>query len=149
MIFFFDTSALIKFFHKEEGTDAVTGLILNEENQTWISEAAGVEFLSALYRRFRNKEIDENKLEVAISAFEEQMKSFHIEPFGNVTINEAKLLLKKYGKTLGLRTLDAFQLAAFTLICEDDWIFVTSDTRLYGIAVQIGFKAMNPITATG
>ena len=145
MNLFFDTSALIKFFHKEEGTDAVSGLILNEENKTWISEAVEVEFLSALYRRFRNKEIDENELEVAISAFEEQMKSFHIEPFGNVTINEAKLMLKKYGKTLGLRTLDAFQLAAFTLISEDDWFFVTSDTRLYSIAVQMGFKTINPL----
>ncbi len=145
MILFFDTSALIKFFHKEEGTDAVSGLILNEENKTWISEAVEVEFLSALYRRFRNKEIDENELEVAISAFEEQMKSFHIEPFGNVTINEAKLMLKKYGKTLGLRTLDAFQLAAFTLISEDDWFFVTSDTRLYSIAVQMRFKTINPL----
>ncbi len=145
MNLFFDTSALIKFFHKEEGTDAVTGLILNEENKTWISEAAEVEFLSALYRRFRNLEIDENELEVAISAFEEQMESFHIEPFGNVTINEAKLLLRKYGKTLGLRTLDAFQLAAFTLICEEDWLFVTSDTRLYSIAIQMGFKTINPL----
>jgi uncharacterized protein with PIN domain len=50
MILFFDTSALIKFFHEEEGTEVVTGLIHNEENEIWISEATGVEFLSALYR---------------------------------------------------------------------------------------------------
>jgi len=145
MTLFFDTSALIKFFHKEAGTDAVTGLILNEENKIWISEVAEVEFLSAIYRRFRNQEIDREKLEIAISAFEEQMESFDIEPLGNVTIKEAKILLNRYGKNFGLRTLDAFQLAAFTLISEDDWYFVTSDSRLYSIVVQMGFNSINPL----
>lgn len=145
MILFFDTSALIKFFHKEKGTDAVTSLILNEENKIWISEATVVEFLSAVYRRFRNDEINQKELEIAISAFEEQIKLFNIEPFGTVTIQEAKFLLMKYGTTLGLRTLDAFQLGAFTIICEDDWIFVTSDTRLYHIAEQMGLETLNPI----
>jgi predicted nucleic acid-binding protein len=145
MILFFDTSALIKFFHEEEGTEAVTGLIHNEENEIWISEVAGVEFLSALYRRFRNNEINQNELEITISAFDEQFMSFNIEPFGDVTINEAKILLKKYGKTKGLRTLDAFQLGAFTLICDEDWSFVTSDTRLCNIAEQIGLRTINPL----
>ena len=36
MILFFDTSALIKFFHEEEGTEKVTGLIHNEDNEIWI-----------------------------------------------------------------------------------------------------------------
>jgi Leu/Phe-tRNA-protein transferase len=62
-----------------------------------------------------------------------------------VTINEAKLLLKKYGKARALRTLDAFQLGAFTMICDDDWFFVTSDTRLCNIAEQIGLRTINPL----
>ena len=104
-----------------------------------------MEFSSALYRRFRNNEIDPTELEITIAAFEEQIVSFNIEPFGDVTIKEAKRLLKKYGKTHGLRTLDAFQLGAFALICDDDWIFVTSDTRLCNIASQIGIKTINPL----
>lgn len=38
MILFFDTSALVKFFHNEEGTEAVTELLNSRENETWISE---------------------------------------------------------------------------------------------------------------
>ena len=34
MNLFFDTSALVKFFHEEEGTDIVTDLIL-EQNKDW------------------------------------------------------------------------------------------------------------------
>lgn len=53
MNLFFDTSALVKFFHTEEGTDKVTELINSEENEIWISEVAGLEFLSAILRRLR------------------------------------------------------------------------------------------------
>jgi len=37
MNLFFDTSALVKFFH-EEGTEAVTDLILDRNNEVWILE---------------------------------------------------------------------------------------------------------------
>ena len=40
MNLFFDTSALIKFFHEEEGTDIVTELILDRNNE--VREAIGV-----------------------------------------------------------------------------------------------------------
>jgi len=59
MILFFDTSALVKFFHNEDGTEAVTDLLNSQENKIWISELVKLEFISALHRRFRNKEIDE------------------------------------------------------------------------------------------
>ncbi len=145
MNLFFDTSALVKFFHTEEGTDKVTDLINSEENEIWISEVAGLEFLSALLRRFRNNEIDESELEVAISCFEGQITSFNIEPLGNAIFKEAKSLLKGYGKVYGLRTLDALHLGTFSLICDEDWFFVVSDTRLCNISEQIGFKSINPL----
>ena len=55
----FDTSALVKFFHEEEGTETVTDLILDRNNEVWILELARLEFFSAVFRRFRNKELDE------------------------------------------------------------------------------------------
>lgn len=57
MILFFDTSALVKFFHEEKGSELVTRLILSKDNEVWISEIAKVEFLSAIFRRLRSKEI--------------------------------------------------------------------------------------------
>lgn len=50
MILFFDTSALVKFFHNEEGTEVVTELINSQENEIWISELVRLEFVSALHR---------------------------------------------------------------------------------------------------
>jgi len=38
MICFFDTSALVKLFHIEKGSDAVESIISNHENQIWALE---------------------------------------------------------------------------------------------------------------
>ena len=90
MILFFDTSALVKFFHNEDGTEAVTDLLNSQENKIWISELAKLEFLSALHRRFRNNEIDENILKEAIEGFEEELNRFIIEPLSHATVQEAR-----------------------------------------------------------
>jgi predicted nucleic acid-binding protein len=43
VIVFFDTSALVKFFRREEGTDVVSSLITDPENRVWVSELAKLE----------------------------------------------------------------------------------------------------------
>lgn len=145
MKLFFDTSALIKFFHEEEGTSAVTALINSGANEVWISELARVEFFSALFRRARNREITDTQLADAISGFDDEAASFNCEPFGHATIKEAESILKQYGKSLGLRTLDALQLSAFSLIAEKDWYFVSADSNLCQIVQSHGYTAINPL----
>lgn len=54
MKLFFDTSALVKHFHEEEGSNIVTELINSQENKIWIFEIAKIEFFCSLYRRYRN-----------------------------------------------------------------------------------------------
>jgi predicted nucleic acid-binding protein len=110
MKFFFDTSALVKLFYEESGTAIVTRIIEHSASETWISDLARLEFTSALYRRFRNKSLDEIKLQIATTYFEKQLDSFNIEPMNQLVIDEAGLFLKRYGKEYGLRTLDALHL---------------------------------------
>lgn len=147
MKLFFDTSALIKFFHKEDGSQKVTELIVSEENEIWISELARIEFISAVFRRFRNREMSETELSEALSAFEEELTSFNIEPLGHAIVKETETLIKRYGKTMGLRSLDALHLGTFSLISEDDWSFVAADKGLCDVAQALGYKAINPLFA--
>jgi len=147
MNLFFDTSALVKFFHEEEGTAAVTDLILDLNNDVWILELARLEFLSAVFRRFRNKELDEERLNAAINSFENQVERFHIEPLGRAVLEEAGLHLRNYGRTHGLKALDALHLGAFSLISEEDWAFVAADDSLCGVVQLIGYNTINPIKA--
>ncbi len=80
---------------------------------------ARLEFTSALYRRYRNKSLDEIKLQTATTYFEKQLVSFNIEPLNQLVIDEAELLLKKYGTEYGLRTQDALQLGTYSLMSKD------------------------------
>ena len=145
MNLFFDTSALVKFFHEEEGTEAVTDLILDVNNQIWISGLARLEFLSTVFRRFRNKELDEERLNTAVHSFENQVDRFNIEPLGHAVLEEATFLLKNHGRRHGLKALDALHLGTYSLISEDDWAFVASDENLCGVAKLIGYNAINPL----
>lgn len=63
MILFFDTSALIKFFHRENGTDTVVSLVTDPGNSVWVSELARLEFVCALPRRYRMKELDADPMQ--------------------------------------------------------------------------------------
>ena len=145
MILFFDTSALVKLFHEEEGSEVVTRLMRPRDNQIWISELAGLEFLSAVFRRLRNKEISDEQLNEAVKGFEMQINSFNVEPLGQVILKEAEVLLKRHGKKRGLRTLDALQIGTFSLISEKGWYFVAADEMLCEVAKDMGFAAINPL----
>jgi uncharacterized protein with PIN domain len=146
MILFFDTSALVKFFHEEKGSETVTNLILPKDNEIWVSELSRIEFLSAVFRRFRNKEVDDEQLKEAIGGFEEQLTTFNVEPLGQAILREAENLLKVYGKTRKVRALDALQLGTFNLISEKGWLFVAADAFLCEIAKDIGFETINPLS---
>jgi len=139
---FFDTSALVKYFHPEIGTEQVTALIHDEVNKVWISELARVEFCSALFRRFRAREIDEQQLATALDGFDETLANFRVQALGSPITEEAEHLLRKYGKTEGLHILDALHLASFSLLAERGWQFVAADSVLCYVAQNEGFAVL-------
>ena len=145
MILFFDTSALVKVFHEEKGSEVVTPLIKAKDNEVWISELARIEFLSVIFRRFRNREMKDEQLNEAVIGFEQQLYFFNVEVVGLVIETEAELLLKKYGKRKRLRSLDALQMGTFSLISERGWYFVAADDILCEIAKDMGFAVINPL----
>ncbi len=73
MNLFFDTSALVKFYHNEEGTEQVTELITSANNSIWLLDLARLEFVSALFRRYRNGELNNANLSIAIEEFDNDL----------------------------------------------------------------------------
>lgn len=142
---FFDTSALVKFFNVERGTDRITELIVNRRNQIFLSELARLEILSAFYRKFRNHQIDIIQLNEAISGFNDQLVWFNLESLNQFILDEAGTMLQKFGKDFGLRTLDAIHLATFSLIAEKTWLFVCCDETLCMVVKELDYKFLNPI----
>jgi len=141
MNMFFDTSAILKAFQKENGTENVIELIEDPENRIFISELTIIEFKSALYRRYRNKEINSEELITLISDFKEYLESVEIEEVNSFTIKTADNLMENFGK-IGLRTLDALQFASFVLLDNNNKNFICADTRLCGIIEKEGYKVI-------
>jgi len=145
MNLFFDTSALVKHFHEEDGSEIVTELINSQENKIWILEIAKIEFFCSLYRRYRNHELTDLQFDEAIRGFEKEIAFYNIELLRQPIIKETENLIKQYGKVEGLRTLDALHLGAFSLISEKDWIFVAADKNLCNVAKIMGYSTINPL----
>jgi predicted nucleic acid-binding protein len=105
---YFDTSAIAKYFHNEEGSEQVIRLIDDASSAIWISELATIEILSAFHRKFRMGEISEPALQEVITAFESKAATGNVEPFSNLQTEEAGHIIAEYGKVLAYAPLMLF-----------------------------------------
>ena len=149
MRYFFDTSALVKFYHEEEGTETVTALILNMGTEIFISELARLEFVSALQRKQREGELAVTRLEESVKIFNADLERFKIIPLNKAVVKQAEKLLMEEGASVSLRTLDALQLAIFVLIEGEDKVLVTADSRQEEAARNLQAEIINPSSQNG
>lgn len=91
MNLFFDTSALVKYFHLEAGTSQVIELIENPVHQIWVSDLARIEFVSALYRKLRRGDINSLQLQETLSGFDFEWVQFNRQPLGDAIVADGLL----------------------------------------------------------
>lgn len=146
--FFFDTSALIKLYHQEIGTERVDEIFRQVGNPIIISELATVELYSTMARKVRTREITPQAQEETLRNFEEDCtQRFVIDPLGGSVIQKAKELLQKHGNTKVLRSLDSLQLGACLIVrAREELVFVCADARLLDIGKLEGIEVLNPET---
>jgi uncharacterized protein with PIN domain len=143
MNYFFDASALVKIYHDEEGADKVME-IYNSEGQITISELSKVEFYSTIYRKYRERAIDFETLNLLIEKFDFDVENkYEILFFSTGITEQAQKLLRSHGEALGIRSLDSLQLSFFDFYCDKEDIFVCWDTRLTALAQEKKFKTLS------
>ena len=107
--YFFDTSALVKRYHGEPGSEQVNAVFDDQDSILIISELALVELASALRRKHNRGEITVKALNEALAYFaQELMSDFVVASFRSGFIPQARDLVLQHG----LRTLDALQLTS-------------------------------------
>lgn len=143
MTLYFDTSALVKLFSKEQGSEYVQQQVLRSENDIWVLELANIELICAIYRKYRNREISESKLEPILSAIDRQIQSLNIIPLASDIVNESCLLMKQFGKNYGLRTLYALHIAGFSLFAEQHWKFVSADRNQLEVVERLNYEVIS------
>ena len=147
MTLYFDTAAVVKFFTLESGSEQVSQWILSGEHELWLCELAMLEFRSAMLRKKRNHEITPEAFMIAWKSFQHELPRFEIEPLSRLVLREAENLMETYGHQHALRALDALHVAAFTMVADDDWRFVTDDLALINAIKGMGYKTLIPLDA--
>ncbi len=142
---FFDTSALVKRYADEQGTQTVDRLIETPENTIVITSLSVIEIASAFRRKYNRGEISEQKRDGLLSSFFEEAT----EQFIVIPVDES-IFEKAFDVVLNddLRTLDSLQLAAaLTLPTPNPEItFVCADETLVDVAEQRGLSTENPLS---
>jgi uncharacterized protein with PIN domain len=96
--YFFDTSALVKLYHDEAGTERVEAIFNQLDSPIVISELATVELYAALARRVRMGEITVQAQDEARRNFADDcVHRFVVDPFGSPVMQKARELLHRYG----------------------------------------------------
>lgn len=141
--YFLDTSALVKIYHREPGSEYCLELYSNHSHLI-ISELARVELHSAILRKQRDKELNAKALKAVLQKFTYDCEErYEVLQIASLVYDEACSLLSRYTALHGLRTLDSLQLATFLNYCEKDQdCFVCADKKLSAVVECEGVQTI-------
>ncbi len=148
MSVYLDTSALVKLYVEEEGTEQVVQATKDAANDRIIVvDLAPLEARSAIRRREREGDISAADADRVLRQIENDCSmSFLMQPSTSAVMEEAARLIDHYP----LRAYDALQLAG-CLVARDGMpgpvTFVCADMRLCDAARHEGLEALNPIAS--
>ncbi len=145
MLWFIDSSALVKRYIREQGSDWLRREI--DKHEVIIAQVTMVEVVAALCKRLRNGEISKFAFYQARSRFLTGLSRniYKIAELSYPMITEAQ----KLAFSQNLRAYDAVQLAsALAAIASSDksrFVFITADSDLEAAARAEGLQTDNPL----
>lgn len=126
---FVDTSSLIKIYVKEKGSLQLMEFLAKQNPKIVISELGKIDFYSTIYKLKRMKVLTEFDTDFLDFVFQDNLKGLEIIKLNDKILIDSTKLIKKYGD-LGLRTLDAIQLACAINNADEIDYFSTHDKKL-------------------
>jgi len=144
MSYYMDSSALVKRYHYEIGTEKVDEIIdeMNGE-EIFISSVTLIEIIATLRRKVKERKITKSRFLKLKSAFLYDVeRRYTLIPLDDSLLTDALNIAEKYGT----KSLDALQLASAlkTKPVHPEIIFVSADKQLLKYAEKEGFKILNP-----
>lgn len=151
MLFYLDTSVLLKRYKTEEGTEVVENLfsyLQNTKTRAFISRFTILEVVSGLQRLRNTKEISSADFNSLMAVFfERDLKDFlNPYPLSEPLLNEATERIRVHG----IRAGDAIQLVTALAVnvlakqVNQELLFVADDVALNKAVTKEGLKVLNP-----
>lgn len=148
--YFFDTSALVKRYRTEQGTDIVDGLFADATSLFFISRLGIIETTSALALKVRMGELPQADYVVARKKFLGEVAQGSIKVVRLLVghYRSAERLLDRHATSRRFRTLDALQLSVALDLQQQGRIetFVSADDPLCEIAAIENLPTLNPLS---
>ena len=142
MIYFFDTSALIKNYIEEPGTDNVAS-IFDKADEIFVSEICIIESISTIRRIYEENKITKKDYE----NLKEEIKKDN-QYFSRISIENVYSIAEKLIDKYQLKSLDSIQLGSMILLRNQIDYFVCCDKKLLEAANKEKIKTINPIIAS-
>ena len=144
-LYYLDTSALVKLYVQEPGTDRLLPLLSDHsENRFAVLAISVVEIRSAIRRRQRAGDIDAAVAAAVLDVVQMHMESrFLRQVISDTVIDTALEMIDRYA----LRAYDAVQLAGCLVLCAvvaEPFTFVCADRRLLEAARSEQLKVLDP-----
>jgi len=146
--YFFDTSALVKHYHAEIGTDLVDRVIDAAGLELLIARLTLVETISVFAIKVRTGEFDAAEFVRLRGLFATHVarRRYRVFRLLNLHYDRARDLIANHGLRRQIRTLDALQLSVALQIHQAVPIdqFICADQRLCDVAQLEGLAIINP-----
>ena len=145
-LYYLETSALVKLYVYEAGTDRLLALTASDAGHRFaILSLAQVEFRSAIRGRQRRGEIPDHSADELIESFRRHAEGrFLIQTFSDSLLDVASALIDSYP----LRGYDAVQLAGYMVLRSisgsEEPTFVCADKVLVATARNEGCPVLDP-----
>ena len=148
--YFVDTSALVKRYRAEQGTDRIDALFADSSSAFLISRLGLVETISALALNVRVGQLQHSDYVVARKKFLGDVVDGTIKAVRLLVAHfrQAERLIDCHATSRRLRTLDALQLSAGLDLFKAGRIdtFVSADQSLCEIAALENLPVINPLS---
>jgi predicted nucleic acid-binding protein len=128
-VIYLDTSAFIKLYLTEEGSDAVHDSVVSQQHPLPIWSIVELEFYNALRFKVFLRELKEEDVDRLLATYTQRKRSgqYHVPHLDPVALHESAIELTARTPTIGCRSLDVLHVAAAGLLGVD--LFVTGDGR--------------------
>ncbi|MBI3684538.1 MAG: type II toxin-antitoxin system VapC family toxin [Acidobacteria bacterium] len=142
-LYYFDTSALVKLYIRESGTDELLRLVKSPGHSFAVLSLTRVEFQSAIRRRHREGDLSAEALHQVVEYLQQHWASFYlVQPVTETVVVTAVQLLDRHP----LRAYDAVQLAGSLVLHlmapQNPPTFVCADADLTEAARKEGMATL-------
>ena len=141
--YFLESSALVKRYHVEEGSEKINAII-DKEQYIMISSVGIIEICSTLNRKKNQGKITEENLDfVKAQFFHDVNKRFFVVGLEGYRIAIANEMVFRHNLT----SFDAIQLASCIDVgISGKIVFVSADGHLVDAAKEEGIETVNPLS---